>query len=187
VNNHFGHSRARTSACSSTGALLHRCFPSNLSTTTQGAIVKLRGASSELCTLFIGSVWNSKITLARGARTVLRYVGKRAWGVEGYWCLRKWVQCSPSIGGAKCGLIASNAKNVQGFLRLHQLLAWSLPHRRSRRACVRTYVHFVCVCIYVYVCMCADMYICMYMHVCMYRYMYAFIHMCMCMCMHICA
>jgi len=34
-------------------ALLHRCFPSNLSTTTQGAIVKLRRASSELCTLFI--------------------------------------------------------------------------------------------------------------------------------------
>jgi len=37
-------------------ALQHRCFPSNLSTTTQGAIVKLRGASSELCTLFIWSV-----------------------------------------------------------------------------------------------------------------------------------
>jgi len=35
---------------------VHRCFPSNLSTTTQGAIVKLRGASSELCTLFIWSV-----------------------------------------------------------------------------------------------------------------------------------
>jgi len=31
-----------------TAALLHRCFPSNLSTTTQGAIVKLREASSEL-------------------------------------------------------------------------------------------------------------------------------------------
>jgi len=39
VNSHFGHSRARTSACSSTGALLHRCVPSNISTTTQGAIV----------------------------------------------------------------------------------------------------------------------------------------------------
>ena len=60
MNSHFGRSRARTSACSSTGALLHHCFPSNLSTTTLGAIVKLRGASSELCTLFIGSGWNSK-------------------------------------------------------------------------------------------------------------------------------
>ena len=39
---------AWTSACSPTGALLHCCFPSNLSTTTQGAIVKLNRASPEL-------------------------------------------------------------------------------------------------------------------------------------------
>jgi len=78
-------------------------------------------------------------------------------------------------------------RDVQGFLRLRQLLARSLPRRRVRRACVRAYVHFVYVCIYVYVCMCADMYICIYLHVCMYMYMYAFIYMCMCMCMHICA
>jgi len=45
VNSHFGHSRALSPACSPTAALLHRCFPSNLSTTTQGAIVQLRGAS----------------------------------------------------------------------------------------------------------------------------------------------
>ena len=56
VNSHLGHSRAWIPACSPNAALLHRCFPSNLSTTTQGAIVKLRGASSELCTLFIWSV-----------------------------------------------------------------------------------------------------------------------------------
>jgi len=45
-------------------ALLHRCFPSNLSTTTQRAIVKLRGMSSELCTLLYWSVWNRKTALA---------------------------------------------------------------------------------------------------------------------------
>ena len=57
VNSHLDHSWAWIPACSPTAALLHRCFPSNLSTTTwQGAIVKLRGASSELCTLFIWSV-----------------------------------------------------------------------------------------------------------------------------------
>jgi len=56
VNIHLGHSRAWILACSRTAALLHRFFPSNLSTTTQGAIVKLRGASSDLCTLFIWSV-----------------------------------------------------------------------------------------------------------------------------------
>ena len=86
VNSHFGHSQAGSSACSPTGALLHRCFPPNLSTTMQGAIVKMRGASSKLCTLFIWSVWNSKTALARGPWTVLGYVGKRRWGVEGYWC-----------------------------------------------------------------------------------------------------
>jgi len=53
VNSHFDHSLAWIPACLLTAALLHRCFPSNLSTTTQGAILKLRGASSELCTLFI--------------------------------------------------------------------------------------------------------------------------------------
>jgi len=56
VNGHLDHSRAWIPACSLTVALMHRCFPSNLSTTTQGAIVKLRGASSELWTLFIWSV-----------------------------------------------------------------------------------------------------------------------------------
>jgi len=40
---------------------LYDCFPSNLSTTTQVVIVKLRKF-----------------------RTVLGYVGKRGWGMEGY-------------------------------------------------------------------------------------------------------
>ena len=53
VNSHLDHSRAWIPACSLSAALLHRCFPSNLFSTTQGAIVKLCGASSELYTLFI--------------------------------------------------------------------------------------------------------------------------------------
>jgi len=61
VNSQLDHFRAWIPACSLTAALLHRCFPSNLSTTTQGAIVKLRKL-----------------------RTVLGYVGKMGWGVEGY-------------------------------------------------------------------------------------------------------
>jgi len=52
VNSHLDHSRAWIPACSLTAALLYRCFPSDLSTITQGAIVKMCGASSELCTLF---------------------------------------------------------------------------------------------------------------------------------------
>jgi len=53
VNSHLDHFLTWIPACSLTAALLHRCFSSNLSLSTQGAIVKLRGASSELCTLFI--------------------------------------------------------------------------------------------------------------------------------------
>jgi len=53
VNSHLDHFLTWIPACSLTAALLHRCFPSNLSLSTQGAIVKLRGASSELSTLFI--------------------------------------------------------------------------------------------------------------------------------------
>jgi len=51
TNSHIVHLQARPPACSPTGALLHRCLPSNLSATTQGAIVKLYGASTEFCTL----------------------------------------------------------------------------------------------------------------------------------------
>jgi len=61
VNSQLDHSRAWIPGCSLTSALLYRCFPSNISTTTQGAIVKLRKR-----------------------RTVLEYVGKKGWGVEGY-------------------------------------------------------------------------------------------------------
>jgi len=56
VNSHFDYSRAWIPVCSLIAALLYCCFPSNLSTTTQGAIVNLRRASSELWTLFIWSV-----------------------------------------------------------------------------------------------------------------------------------
>ena len=55
------HFRAWIPACLLTAALLHRYFPFNLSTTTQGAIVK-----------------------PRKLRNVLGYVWKRGWGVEGY-------------------------------------------------------------------------------------------------------
>jgi len=37
---------------------------------------------------------------------------------------------------------------------LHQLLAQSLPRSRSKRAGVRAYVHFVCVCVYMRMCVC---------------------------------
>ena len=56
MNSQRDHFRAWIPACSLTAALLHRCFPFNLSTSTQGAIVKLRKL-----------------------QTVLGYVGKRGW------------------------------------------------------------------------------------------------------------
>jgi len=81
--------------------------------------------------------------------------------------------------------------------RRAELLGVKLGFPRSRcRAvvsdvlCVRSYVYFVCVCVYMCICVCVYVCghdICTYMHVCMYLYIYAFIHVCMCMCMHVCA
>jgi len=64
-------------ACSPTGALLHRWLSSNLSTTTEGATVKLRWASLALCTLNLNQYWDSKIALARSPRTILGFGEKR--------------------------------------------------------------------------------------------------------------
>jgi len=46
--------------------------------------VRLHGVSPELCTLERHQCWNGKTALARGLRTVLRCVGKRGGGFEGY-------------------------------------------------------------------------------------------------------
>jgi len=52
----------------------------------------------------------------------------------------------------------------------------SLPRRRSRRACVRSYVHFACVC--VYMCMCVYVYVCGHVYMYIYACVYVFIHLC---------
>ena len=70
VNSHIVHSRARCPVRSPTGALLHGCFPSNLSITcwnTQGAIVKLHGTCSELCTLLLHQCRTVKPRSSRSA------------------------------------------------------------------------------------------------------------------------
>jgi len=85
--------------------------------------------------------------------------------VEWYWCFRKWVQLSAYIGGANGGLIESNEKDFQSMVSLQRLLARSLPRCRSRRVCVRSYVHFVCVC--AYMCMCGRVRTCIYVCICM--------------------
>ena len=84
MNSHLGHSRAWIpAACSPTAALLHRCFLSNLSTTTQGAIVTLRGASSELCTLFIGSCRTVKLRLPTVRKLFWGMLGRGDGGLRG--------------------------------------------------------------------------------------------------------
>ena len=71
---------------------------------------------------------------------------------------------------------------MQGFLRLHQLLARFMLRRRSRCACVRAYVHFVCVyiCVCVYVCRHVYIYICacvnVYVYVCVYTHVYVYVY-----------
>jgi len=104
--------------------------------------------------------------------------------VEGYWCFRKWVQRSPCIGGAKCGLIASNERDVQSSLSLQQLLARSLPRRRSRRACVCSYVHFLCVCLHM--CMCVRVWTCVCMYICMCVRICTSMRLCICVCVCVC-
>ena len=81
---------AWTSACSPTGALLHCCFPSNLSTTAQGAIVKMHGASPELwgrgvrqrvmCTLDYYQCWAVKPCLPWSVNCPGVYWEEGRWG-----------------------------------------------------------------------------------------------------------
>jgi len=85
-------------------------------------------------------------------------------------------------------LIASNERDVQSFLRLHQLLLRSLPRGRSRRACVRAYVHFVCVCIYMCMCVCVRtciyVFACMCVCICTCMRLYTCVHVCVCIFVH---
>ena len=86
------------------------------------------------------------------------------------------------------GLIASNERDVQSFLRHHQLLTRSLPRGHSRRACVRAYVHFVCVCVYICICVCVQIciyiYMCMCVCICICMRLYPCVCVCVCMFVH---
>jgi len=68
--------------------------------------------------------------------------------------------------------------------RLQRLLARSLPRRRSRRACVHSYVHFVCVCVYMCMCVCVRtfifVYICMCVCICTSMRLYTCVCVCVC-------
>jgi len=79
----------------------------------------------------IGSVWNSKTALARGPRTALGNVGKRGWGVEGYWCLRKWLQWSPNCesSNSKPGLSPRCLYTINKRTLLHAELSQELNKR----------------------------------------------------------
>jgi len=72
VNSQLDHFRAWIPACSLTSALLHRCFSSNLSTTTQGAIVKLRKLRTVLGYVWKGGgSWRGISAAGRGYNEVL--------------------------------------------------------------------------------------------------------------------
>jgi len=86
-------------------------------------------------------------------------------------------------------LIASNDRDVPSFLHLQRLLARSLPRRRSRRASVCSYVHFVCACIYMCMCVCARtciyVYICMCVGICTCMRLYTCVCVCACVCIFV--
>jgi len=79
-------------------------------------------------------------------------------------------------------------RKMQSFLSLQRLLARSLPRRRSRRACVRSYVHFGCVCVYMCMCVCVRtciyVYICMCVCICTSMRLYTCVCVCVCMFVH---
>ena len=57
----------------------------------------------------------------------------------------------------------------------------SLPRRRFRRVCVRSYVYFVCVCVYMCMCMCMCMCVYIYVYIRILEkklctYIYIFVH-----------
>jgi len=87
----------------------------------------------------------------------------------------------------KVRIAADREKGGASWLQVG-LLAQSLPRCRSRRACVRAYVHVVCVC--VYMCMyvnvqtCTYVYICMCIRICIRVHVYTCVYVCACIFVH---
>jgi len=69
------------------------------------------------------------------------------------------------------------------------LPAQSLPRRRSRRACERAYIHFVCVCVYMCMCVCVRtciyVYMCMCVCICICMRLYTCVCVCVCVCIFV--
>jgi len=68
------------------------------------------------------------------------------------------------------------ADREKGEASWRQVGLESLPRRRFRRACVRAYIHFVCVCVHMCTCVCVQTCIYIFMCVCV----------CICICMRLC-
>ena len=119
-------------------------------------------------------MWSSKTTLAAVHELFWGMLGSGNGGLRG-------IRVSGSEYNEVLALEVPNVVDcveggeLQSFLRLYQLLSQSLWRLHSRRACVRAYVHVVCVCMYVcmYVCVQTCMYVCIFMC------------MCKCICMHV--
>ena len=116
------------------------------------------------------------------------FLGKLRRGDEGCWCLRKWVQWSPSIGGAKCGCLhwTKEMCGSSGVCISFSRSGYSAVVL-GVLVCMHTYMLYVCA--YMCVCMCvyehAYMYIsaCVYVRVytCMCIHVYMYVYACLCM------
>jgi len=143
--------------------------------------------SGALCCVDQCGTVKSRPPKMRGPRTVLGYVGKRGWGVEGYWCLRKWVQWSPSIGGAKCDWLRRTKETCKA-----SCVCISSLRGRCRAvvpgvlACVHMCILYVCVYICVCVYVCGHVY--MYVYACVYVYVYVcvYTHVYVYVCAYLC-
>jgi len=83
--------------------------------------------------------------------------------------------------------IASDREKGRASWRQVGLPVQSLLRRRFRRACVRAYVHFVCVCVYMCMCVCVQtcIYICMCTCVCICICMRLYTCVCACVCIFV--
>ena len=170
------------------GALLHRCLPSNLSSTTQGGYCEAAWSFSRVVhSGMTCSVWPDIQTALARSVNCSGVCWKRGDEVEGYWGLRKWVQWSPSVGSAECGWLRWTREKCGAFV---VKLGFSRSRCRAVVPGVLVRVHmyalYVCVyvCVYMYVYRHVHMYVyecvCVYVYVCMYIHVYMCVHAYLC-------
>ena len=155
VNSQLDHFRAWIPACSLTAALLHRCFPSNLSTTTQEAIVKLR----KLRTFWgmLGGRWVCYTGEFLHQHTHLRTQSLQVMHICVYVCM--CLYACICMWMRMC--VYDIAWHVETLLLGFSICAYVCI---CMRMCMCVHVCVYSACVYVYICIYVCLCICMHIH-----------------------